>query len=294
MALRAVFNLLPYAAAVNICRRLGRLVFYLIPKEREKTLKNLREAFGSEKSEKELRNIARAVFENYGMIAAETHLVHKIIPKIDDWITFSGEEIAAAAFKKGNGIIGVVAHFGDWEFLAGYLALKNYPVTVIAKKIYYEKYNELLMGVRRKMKVRTIYRDDSPRKMLQALRENGILGFVADQDVDTVDGVFVDFFGKPAYTPIAPVRFAMATGAPIIPAFIIREGLKHRLIAEPPIELTVTGNKEDDLRINTQKWVSIQEKYIRRYPHLWVWNHKRWKTKPEVKIPTVQGLSKGA
>ena len=282
VAVLALFNLLPYAVAVRLGRLLGRLAFYVAARERDKTLQHLRMAFGTEKSEKELYDIARGVFESYGMIAVETNLVHKIIPQIDRWISLEGKEIVDEALKKG-GIVGVVAHFGDWEFLAGYLATKGYPVTVIARKIYFDKYNDLVMKVREKMKVRTIYRDQSPRQMLKAVRDNGILGFVADQDVEAVDGVFVHFFGRPAYTPVAPVRFAMASGAPIIPAFIVREGLKHRVIVEKPIELTVTGDKEQDLLTNTQKWVAVQERYIRQYPHLWVWNHKRWKTQ-EVKI----------
>ena len=276
----AVFNFFPYAWVVRFGRFIGRLAFYLSPKEKKKMLDHLRLAFGNEKAEAELHRIARTVFEGYGMMAVETNLVHKMIPEIDRWITIEGREIADEALKKGNGIVGVVGHFGNWEFLAGCLATKGYPVTVIARKIYYEKYNQLVLQVREKMKVRTIYRDQSPREMLRTLKNNSILGFVVDQDVDSVEGIFVNFFGKPAYTPAAPVRFAMASGAPILPSFLIREGLRHRLVIEKPVELEFTGDKEKDLVTNTQKWVAVQEKYIRQYPHLWVWNHKRWKTQP--------------
>ena len=276
--LRAFFNLFPYIFTVWFCKMLGRFIFYVLAKEREKTLKNLRAAFGTEKSEQELFKIARAVFENYGMIAAETHMAHKILPQIDRWVSLEGKDIADEAIRRGYGIVAVIAHFGDWELMGGYLSHKGYPSTAIARKIYYEKYNRLLMEARAKLGFKTIYRDESPREMLKVLRNNGILVIVADQDVDTVDGVFVDFFGRPAYTPVAPVKFAMATGAALIPAFIVREGYRHRVIIEKPVELVVTGDKEKDLVENTQNWVSVQEKYIRQYPHLWVWNHKRWKT----------------
>src|SRR3989338_7165315 len=116
--------------------------------------------------------------------------------------------------------------------------------------------------------------------MLGVLKKNKMLGFVVDQDVETVEGVFVDFFNRPSFTPVASVRFAMVTGAPIVPVFIVRNGTKHHVIVEAALEMTATGDKESDIRANTQKWVSIQEKYIRQYPHLWVWNHKRWKTSP--------------
>lgn len=282
VTLRGFFNLFPYGVGVRVGRLLGRVIFYLLPKERNKTLTNLRFAFGDKKSDKELLSIARAVFENYGMIAGETQLVHKIKHSMDTWVDIQGKEIIDEALQKGQGVIGLVAHFGNWELMGGYLAMKGCPMTAIVRKIYYERYNRLLMEVREKVGVKTIYRDESPREMLKVLKNNGILVFAADQDVDAVDGVFVNFFGHAAYTPVAPVRFAMATGAPIIPAFIIREGLRHRAVIEQPIELHFTGNKEQDLINNTQKWVSVQEKYIRQYPHLWVWNHKRWKTRPSV------------
>ena len=141
------------------------------------------------------------------------------------------------------------------------------------------------------MKVQTIYRDASVRQMLNVFKENRMLGFVVDQDVESVDGVFVNFFNKPAFTPIAPVRFALSVGAPIIPVFIVREGMKHHMIVEPAIEISRTGNKEEDIRVNTQRWVDVQERYIRNYPHLWVWNHRRWKTVPI--SPPYEGGARG-
>ena len=151
----------------------------------------------------------------------------------------------------------------------------------MARHIYYDPYDKALLDVRKKLKLKTIYRDSptAAREAFKAFKENQVVGFVADQDVDTIDGVFVDFFGQAAFSPAAPVKFAMKTGAPLIAIFMIREGMKHRLVIEPPIELTQTSDEKKDLVTNTQKWVSLQEKYIRRYPELWVWNHRRWKTR---------------
>ena len=184
------------------------------------------------------------------------------------------------ALQGGRGVICTLAHFGNWEIMGGFTAIKGYPCVVVAREIYFDKYNELLISLRRKLKMEVIYRDSSPRTMLGVLKKNKMLGFVVDQDVETVEGVFVNFFNRPSFTPVAPVRFAMVTGAPIVPVFIIRNGIKHHVIVEPALEMTVTQDKKSDIRVNTQRWVAIQEKYIRQYPHLWVWNHKRWKTGP--------------
>lgn len=278
LAARALFNLLPFKWGHAFGGTMGKITFALLKKERDKTLAHLRLAFGREKTEKEIFEIGRAVFENYGKTLAELALLDKLIPRFDDYVIRTGYEHLDKGLRDGKGIIITTAHFGNWEIMGGYSALRGYPLTVIARKIYYEKYNELLVGMRKKMNVKIVYRDESIKAMLGVLRHNGILGFLVDQDIEVVDGVFVDFFGRPAFTPTAPVRFALSTGAPIIPAFALREGLKTHVVVCPPIDLVRTGNKEEELLINTQKWVKIQEDMIRKYPHLWVWNHKRWKT----------------
>jgi len=276
---RRIFLWLPYRAGVSFGGALGRAAFHLLPKEKKKTLSHLRLAFGGEKSEKEIRALGGRVFEHYGKTLAELALLDKLIPRFDEYVTTEGYEHLDRGLAAGKGIIITTAHFGNWEIMGGYSALKGYPLTVIAKKIYFEKYDRLLVATREKMKVKTIYRDASVRAMLGVLKNNGILGFAVDQDVDFADGIFVDFFGQPAYTAVAPVRFAMTTGAPIVPAFVVRQGFRHHVIVESPIDLVRTGNQEEDVRVNTQKWVSVQERYIRTYPDMWVWNHRRWKTK---------------
>lgn len=270
--------LLPYSVVLGLGGAAGRLVYRILPKERRKMLEHLRLAFGSEKSETEIEAIALKTFEQYGFLLAEWIKVDYFITHLDEVVSTEGYGYLDQAFAKGKGIVLVGAHFGNWEFMGGHTSLKNYPCTAIARKIYFEKYDRLLTSMRRKMKVETIYRSDPPRRMLKALHQNRMVGFFVDQAVEDVDGIWVNFFGRPAWTPVAPVRFASASGAALICGFNIREGLQHRIIVEPPIELVDTGDKAADLRTNTQAWVDIQERYIRRYPHLWVWNHKRWKT----------------
>ena len=283
---KAVFVLFPFDAAFGFAGRMGRLAFRLLKKEQKKTLDHLAMAFG-DRTPEELYKIGERVFENYGYTIAELGFIEKLIPRLTNMIKVEGREHFDAGIAKGNGVIAVTAHFANWELLGGWLSLSGYPGSVIARRIYYEPYNRKLVEVRSKMKLETIYRDESARKVLRALKKNRVVGMVPDQDVATVDGVFVDFFGRPAYTPIAPVRFAMASGAPLVPCFLIRENGQYSIVIEPPIELTDTGDKEKDLITNTQKWVSLQERYIRRYPHLWVWNHKRWKSNPTSNLQPV-------
>ncbi len=279
---KTLFSLLPLRAGIAFGGFIGRLAFF-IPKERKKTLEHLRMAF-PEKPDSELKALGSRVFENYGYMTAELALLDKIIPRLEEFVTIEGRELMEAELARGKGILGVLAHFGNWELMGGTLALFGYPVHCIARRIYYDKYDEELLKVRTKMKVHTIYRENSVRALPKALKHGDIVGIVVDQDIEWAGGVFADFFGRPAYSMAAPVRFAQAAGAPLMPIFMVREGLRHRMIIEPRIEFVDTGDREKDLLTNTQRWVSVQERFIRKYPHLWVWNHKRWKTAPKTPI----------
>lgn len=280
-ALAFLFCLIPLRLGLAIGGFLGNCIYYLLPKYRKITVDNLNLALGREKSPGEIKRISKAVFRNLGKNAAELVNFPKINEKnINDFVTLKNKHILDEAFRKGGGIIVITAHIGNWELMAAALRLNKYPGVTVGRRIYFDKYDQYLNYLRKTHDVNVIYRDDSPRKILKVLKENRIVGIVADQDVDSVEGVFVNFFGRPAYTPAGPVAIARASGAALIPVFIIRKNGRHELIIEEPIELTDTGDKSADLIKNTQKWSDVVESYIRKYPEQWVWMHRRWKTKP--------------
>ncbi|MDP3790633.1 MAG: lysophospholipid acyltransferase family protein [Candidatus Omnitrophota bacterium] len=274
--------LLPMSVSSAIAAFFGRCAFFLLPKYRDIAIDNLTHAFGAEKTPRQIKDIAIKVFENLGRNAAELINFPKIKEdNIDRFVSVEGLDTVDGSFARGKGTIILASHFGNWELLGLTFRVKGYPGSTIGRKIYFYKYDNWLNNLRRARDINVIYRDESPRKMLRVLKDNKILGIVADQDVDSVEGVFVNFFGRPAYTPVGPAVLAQATGASLIPTFVIREGNRHRFVVEKPVELINTGNKEADIVTNTQKWSDVVESYIRRYPEQWVWVHKRWKTKKE-------------
>lgn len=281
-AVAFIFTIIPLKIGLSVASALGTLAFYALPRYRNLTIDNLKSAFGNEKSETELKAIAKGVFRNLGKNAVELVNLPKFNkPVMDRYVGFRNRERLDDAYAKGKGVIVLTAHFGSWELMAAALRENNCPGVTIGRRIYFKKYDEFLNRLRKSRDVEVIYRDESPRKMLKTLRQNWIVGIVADQDVDSVDGVFVNFFGLPAYTPSGPVALARASGAVLLPVFIIREGYGHILAIDEPVELRDTGDKEKDLIYNTQKWSNVVESYVRRYPEQWVWMHRRWKTKKQ-------------
>ena len=158
----------------------------------------------------------------------------------------------------------------------------GYPAYAIGKKLGNEKLNALLFESRGKKGVPTLARGSSYKTILRVLSENNLIGILIDQDTE-VRGMFVDFYGKPAYTPIGAAMLAMDSGAPVLPMFYLKKpDDKYEFIIEKEIQLVMTGNRRQDMEENPRRFHAVIEKYIKQYPTQWVWMHNRWKTTPEM------------
>ncbi|RKY43275.1 MAG: hypothetical protein DRP85_00355 [Candidatus Makaraimicrobium thalassicum] len=274
-------RLIPLRISQTIAVFLGKAAFRLVRKYRGITIANLDAVFSSD--HKSNLRIAERVFENIARTGAEWIKLSSLDPKrIDDLVTeFQGAEYLDDTLSEGKGAIVLGFHFGNWELLGLYLRQKGYEGNAVVRRIYFHKYDELLMQMRRRFGVEGIYRDEFPKKILRLLKKGGTLGILADQDVDSVDGIFVDFFGRPAYTPTAPVKLAMAAKTKIIPAFVIRKpDNTYRIVLEKPIDPSSgDSTRQEDVKRYTRLWTAVLEEYVKRYPEQWVWLHSRWKTK---------------
>jgi KDO2-lipid IV(A) lauroyltransferase len=277
----AISRIIPMRLLFAIGTAGGWCAYYLLKRERRKTLANIELAYGGEKSAKERARLARAVFINLGRNVSELALY----PRLDDasfrrFVAMEGQEILDRELRKGKGVLIITGHIGNWELFPSFIIAAGYTGGVIARRAYYEKYERLLFGLRRSKGFRIFYRDESPKEILKTLRNNEVIGILADQDVRKLDGVFVNFFGMPAYTPTAPVLIAMKSDASLIPGRIVREGRRHRIRLDEPIALRSTGDRESDLIYNTQQWSDCIERYVKERPEQWVWMHRRWRTRP--------------
>jgi KDO2-lipid IV(A) lauroyltransferase len=274
-----LFLCIPRRIALVFGLFIGNLIFYFSQKERKKALNNLYIAFGSEKSNEKIQDICHKYFKNLGKGLIEFLQLPKLKPyNLNKLVDIEGKENLDNALKKGKGAIILTAHLGNWELTGASFPLLGYKTSTIVRP---EKLNRIDQWVNKRREgtgLKCIGRGSSIKNALQCLKRNELLGILPDVDTK-VDGVFVDFFGKPAYTPRGPVSIAIKTGCDILPAFMIRQkDDRHKLIIEKPIELKITGNIEEDIRYNTETFTKIIESYIREYPDQWIWTHNRWKT----------------
>ena len=274
---------LPRGLALALANEVGYLGYRLVSRQRAKILENLKLAYGDTKSPEELETIGKQVLGH--MLRTAVDFLRFARLSRDQAASFVEAEEAYSFCKdilqEGKGLIIMTAHLGNWELLAGSFCLNGFKGAVIGRRIYYEPYNQWIVSLRSAVNVRTIYQDEAVRQTHATLKAGEIVGLLPDQDRDSVRGIFVDFFGRPAYTSVAPVKFAMASGAPILPAFMIRvPGNRYKLFLGNLIRPKIEDNdRTASIRKYTEAWMKDFEEVIRRYPEQWGWMHDRWKTK---------------
>jgi len=279
-----ICRVLPLKLIYCLGNNFAILGYNLAKKQRNIALESLKIAFGREKSDAEIKKIALDCFRFMGKSGLELVYLMEKPRLVMERVTIEGRQYLEAALKKGKGVILVSAHFGNFPLMLSRLSLEGYAVFGVMKFMRDERAERLFSNKRSRMGVKTIYtkpQRECTENCLKALRDNGLLFLLIDQNFGSGGGVFVDFFGQKAATAPGPVVLALRTKAAIMPCFMVRqEDDTHKIIFEPEMSLENGKNPEETLKINIQRLTDIIESYIRKYPAEWGWIHRRWKSKP--------------
>lgn len=261
--------------------RLGHLVYHLISKNRKRAFENLSRVFGDEKTPDQLEEIVKTCFENFVRSGFELVPYTYLSPEgRREYVHVIGKEKLDRALALGRGVISLSAHLGNFLIMMGRLAVEGYQVDLVVKATKNKSIEDRLQSLRKELGYDSIYvtpRIQSVKASLTSLKKNHVLVLHGDQRQRNA-GIDVTFFGIPATAAAGPISLSLSTGAPVMPMFMVRnpDGISHTLFIEDPLELSITGSKEDDIRVNVQKYTDVIQSYVEKYPTQWTWDHKRW------------------
>ena len=218
------------------------------------------------------------------MAAELAHLPRLSAAALRDMVRFEDEawwqEAVTAA--RGSLVLILSGHFGNWELLVFAHGMRGHPVHMVHRAMANPRVDRWLHDLRARAGTRMLGKGTAAGGVLGVLHERGLLVLPIDQNSTRRLGVFVDFFGVPASTNSGMARIALRAGAPVVPAFIVREGwrARHRVRVLPLIEVERSGDLEADVQRATQRFTAVFEDMVREHPDQWLWMHKRWKTRP--------------
>ena len=282
-----LLGVLPRPVARVFAAGAARFLFVFLSKFRRVAMFNLRLAF-PEWTDAQRRRVIRGLVGNLGRMAAEfAHFPRLTRGNIERIVVLDGHENFLAGRNRGKGVLFLTGHMGAWETSSVAHAVYGFPLHFMARPLDNRRVDALVNRYRCLSGNQPIYKNESARAMLKILHDSGTIGILADQNTVLEEGIFVDFFGTPACTTTGIARVALHTEAAVVPGYAWwDDGIrKYRLRFEPPVELVRTGEPEEDIRINTQRFTQVIEEIVRAHPDQWLWVHARWKTRPQGEKP---------
>jgi lauroyl/myristoyl acyltransferase len=191
----------------------------------------------------------------------------------------SGFERILEGRARGKGVLLLTAHLGNWEIGGLMLAQVGQPIHVVLVPDIYPAVERARRRLHERNGVTEIRVDRSfapTLGVMRALDANGIVAMQGDRDFNNT-GIAVPFLGREAYFPRGPFRVAMATGATVLPAFIVRvpDG-RYRAVLEEPLPIDRDGDRDRAVRQNVERYVAILERYVRAHPEQWYCFYPFW------------------
>jgi KDO2-lipid IV(A) lauroyltransferase len=244
---------------------------------------NIKQAM-PELNDNQIEQIIKGMWNNLGRTLAEFPHIGKLdADTFNQLVEFDGFEHIVAANSLNKGCIYFTGHLANWEIAAKAFALHGYPFTVVIREANNPGLVKIIKKLRASYQAGSISKSQSgARQLIHALKNRERIGIFVDQKFN--NGIKTQFFGREAMTAPSVASLALKYRYPVIPVRVIRQDkTKFKVSVYPPLQLTKSGNNNEDILDATNQINLILEGWIRDHPEQWFWIHNRWINSTEKK-----------
>lgn len=254
---------------------LGWMTYLASPSYRQRLQNNIRQAGFSAHTFSAISEAGKSMLELPFIWYASPRRVLKKTIRIDHW------EIAQAALDAQQGVVFLTPHLGCFEIIAQVIATKT-PFTALYRPPRKKALQPLMENARTRTNLTLAPANLSGvRSMLKALKKGAAVGLLPDQVPQQGEGVWADFFGRPAYTMTLSSKLHQMTGAPIILSYAERLSFGRGFVIRFSHFNPPEGDKDqppDDSPAQQARAINVaMEKLIARCPAQYIWSYNRYK-----------------
>lgn len=268
---------LPHRWQIRLGEGLGKLLYRFPTKLNQTTHKNIQLCFPEYNSEQR-KQLAKKSFAALGAGLIEAAMAWWLPEKkLNYLVKINGLEHVEKAFAKGKGIVLLGPHCTCLEIVGRLLGMK-YSFAVMYRPHKKKLISYIHERFRQQHYVNYIPRH-RVRQLLKTLKNNMAIWYAYDIDAGHKGSVFAPFFGIQTASLTSVSRIIRLSDATIIPINFYRreDNLSYEVDLLPAVENFPTGDLvQDATRLN-----KILEEAIRTHPEQYVWQYKRFKTRPE-------------
>ena len=235
---------------------------------------NIKKAF-PKIDEKDLKNITKSMWNNYGRVFAEYMFMKNFRnDKLQNNIEIVGKEILEDIKNSNQKAVFISGHFSNFELMAMQIEKAGIKLAAIYRPLNNMFLNLVMEKIRKRYICKTQIKKGigGLKQLLKFSNEGYSTALMIDQRVS--QGIKSNFFNEKAFTTTIPAQLVKKFKIPIVPIFIERyEGIKFKMTVHKPIYFSNEQTIEDI----TSQLNEILEKMVLSDPNYWIWSHNRWK-----------------
>lgn len=265
-------RLLPRPLVDFLGRIVARLYCHFQPRRREVVVRNLLPALDGNRLA--TAHATKELFQNFAMKIGDLWRFESGFA-VDQWLTaWSGWEYFSAAHARGNGVLLVTPHLGNWEFGAVFMRKRGIRLLVLTQSEPQQSLTDLRQQSRADWGIQTVVVGANPFafvEIIKQLQAGAVVALLMDRPL-AATAVSVDLFGQPFSASNAAADLARASGAAILPVYVLREGRGYtgHILPEIVYERAAIGDRSSRTHL-TQEILRAFEPIIRQ--HITQWYH---------------------
>jgi len=195
---------------------------------------------------------------------------------IIDRVDVSGWELLEGARANGSGAIMIGAHLGNIDLVGQIIAVRGFPLTIPVEPVRPEALFRRTQRLRQSLGIQAIPAANSVRQLLRALRAGGVVGIMADRNLEA-DGIDVEFFGRRTIVAKGPAWLATHVASPVFCGTGVRRADESFDSTITAIDVQRSGDTDADMAANAQLIMTVVEERIRAHPDQWCMFVPMWK-----------------
>ncbi len=223
----------------------------------------------------EISKIINNMWSNYGRILSDYIFIKNFrLGKLNNYIKIEGNEILEKIKTEKKPVIFISGHFNNFELMAMEIEKSGINLAAIYRPLNNIFLNKIVERIRKKYICKNQIKKgvSGIRKMIEFYNKNFSIALMIDQRVS--EGIYSNFFGKPALTTSIPAKMVKKFGCKIVPIYIERiNKINYKMKIFEPMSFEKTDSLEN-ITNNLNIWL---EKMIKNNPNQWIWSHNRWK-----------------
>ncbi|MEL0029041.1 MAG: lysophospholipid acyltransferase family protein [Perlucidibaca sp.] len=285
IALLRLFSRLPLPLLQRLGAWIGALASRMRDASHYRTVHRNIELCFPERDNRWHDTMTRAALISTGMTAMEFAKTWHMPPEYSIALIREahGADFFHAALAEGKGVIGIIPHWGSWEFMNAWVNQYTAPI-IMYKPGKQPGVNAMVTEARSRLRATTVPTDESGvRATFKELRRGGFTAILPDHIPGENGGVFAPFFGIPTWTGVIVPKLAARTGCRTVIMGCLRrqdgQGFDlHFLPGDPDIG-------HEDPAVAATAMNRAMEELIRIAPEQYQWTYKRFKRNLDLADP---------